>query len=245
MSSKNNHKPQPESSKSTYILGGLAVLVIAVIVIGGIFWQNQRSEPLNDGYGGVKNSEVAVQSQENGVVLMGTPDAATTVDLFEDPMCPACRLFEDRYGQQIAQAVDDGEIAVRFHLMNFLDETSSSGDYSTRAIAATKCVADSGDAIAYSAFHTALFAEANQPAEGGDSDPSNEDLAQLARDAGASDDAAACIESGDGVEQAAAYGAASSEALAAAGANSTPSVVHNGTVIDAFGDADWIANLQP
>ncbi|NLE81917.1 MAG: DsbA family protein [Rhodococcus sp.] len=245
MSSKDNHKPQPESSKSTYILGGLAVLVIAVIVIGGVILQNQRSEPLNDGYGGVKNSEVEVQAQENGVVLMGTPDAATTIDLFEDPMCPACRLFEERYGQQMAQAVDDGEIAVRYHLMNFRDEASASGDYSTRVIAATTCVADSGDAIAYSAFHTALFDEANQPGEGGGSDPSNEELAQLARDAGASDDAATCIESGAGMEQAAAHAAASSDTLSAAGANSTPTVLHNGTVIDPFGDADWIANLLP
>lgn len=245
MSSKNKYNPQPESSKSTYILGGLAILVIAVIVIGGVIWQNQRSEPLNDGYGGVKNSEVQVQTQDDGVVLMGLPDAATTIDMFEDPMCPACRLFEGRYGQQIAQAVDDGKIAVRYHLMNFLNEASPSKDYSTRAIAATQCVADSGDAIAYSAFHTALFDEANQPAEGGSSDLSNEDLAQLARDAGASDDAANCIESGDGVEQAAAHAAASSKALAAAGANSTPSVVHNGTVIDPFSDTEWIANLQP
>lgn len=244
MSSKNKYNPQPESSKSTYILGGLAVLVIAVIVIGGVIWQSERSEPLNDGYGGVKNSEVEVRALDEGVVRLGTPDAATTIDVFEDPMCPACRLFEERYGQQIAQAVDDGKIAVRYHLMNFLDETSASKDYSTRAIAATHCVADSGDAIAYSAFHTALFDAANQPSEGGSSDPSNEDLAQLARDAGASDDAANCIESGSLVEQAKAHAAASSKALAAAGGNSTPTVLHNGTVIDPFSDTDWIANLQ-
>ncbi|MFD4366400.1 DsbA family protein [Rhodococcus sp. NPDC058521] len=245
MSSKNKYNPQPESSKSTYILGGLAIVVIAVLVIGGVIWQNQRSKPLNDGYGGVQNSEVQVQTQEDGIVLLGLPDAATTIDLFEDPMCPACRLFEERYGQQVAQAVDDGQIAVRFHMMNFLNEASPSKDYSTRAIAATQCVADSGDAIAYSAFHTALFDESNQPGEGGSSDLSNDDLAQLARDAGASDEAADCITSGSGVEQAGAHAAASSQALSAAGGNSTPSVVHNGTVIDPFGDTDWIANLQP
>ncbi|WP_072691493.1 DsbA family protein [Rhodococcus marinonascens] len=243
MSSKNKYNPQPESSRSTYILGGLAVAIIAVLVIGGVFWQSSRSQPRNDGYGGVQNSEVQVAKQDNGVVLLGRPDAAVSIDLFEDPMCPYCGELENRNGQELAQAIDDGKVAVRYHILNFLNQLSASGDYSTRAVAASQCVADTGDAIAYSAFHSALFSPANQPQENGSSDHTNEDLAQMAREAGASDAAVQCISTGANVEQAAIDAEAGRQALAASGAQGTPAVVKDGTVIDALSNPDWVAQL--
>ncbi|MFC9837115.1 DsbA family protein [Rhodococcus sp. NPDC127530] len=243
MSSKNKYNPQPESSRSTYILGGLAVLVIAVLVIGGVIWQSNRSKPRNDGYGGVQNSEVQVALQDDGVVRLGRPDAATTVDLFEDPMCPYCAELENKNGQELAQAIDDGKVAVRYHILNFLDQLSASGDYSTRAVAASECIAESGDALAYSAFHAALFSPSNQPKENGSSDHTNEELAQIAGDAGASDAAAQCITTGAKVEQARAHAEAGRQALAASGATGTPAVVEDGTVIDALSNENWVSQL--
>lgn len=178
-SSKNKYSPEPVSSRSTYIIGGLAVLVIAALVIGGVLWTNSKNKPpQNDGYGSVQSSEVAVTVQDNGVVLLGKPSAATTIDLFEDPLCPACAALEHLSGQALAAAVDNGDVAVRYHMLNFLNRASGSGDYSTRAGAALLCVAQGGDAIAYSAFHNKLFATDTQPAEGGSSDHTNDDLAR-------------------------------------------------------------------
>ncbi|MEV0946125.1 DsbA family protein [Rhodococcus sp. NPDC049939] len=243
MSSKNKYNPQPESSRSTYILGGLAVAIIAVLVIGGVLWQSNRSEPRNAGYGSVQNSEVQVTKQENGVVLLGRPDAAVTIDLFEDPMCPYCGELEHQSGQELAQAIDEGKVAVRYHILNFLDQLSASGDYSTRAVAASQCVADTGDAIAYSAFHAELFSPANQPQENGSTDHTNDDLAQMAREAGANDAAVQCISSGANVNQAAIDAEAGRQALAASGAQGTPAVVKDGTVIDALSNPNWVAEL--
>lgn len=237
--------PQPTSSRSTYILGGVAVLVIAVVVIAGVLWSSNRSKPRNEGYGGVSNAAVQVSADENGVVLMGLPDAATTIDLFEDPMCPYCGQLENTNGQEIAQAVDEGTLAVRYHTLDFLNRLSASGDYSTRAAGALLCVADSGDAIAFSAFHSALFSEDNQPEENGSSDHSNADLAQLAKDAGAGDAAVTCISDGAKVEQAAAAAQTGREALAATGAAGTPAVIlADGTVVDALGNPNWVADLN-
>lgn len=237
------YSPEPTSSKSTLILGGLAVLVIAALVIGGVLWQSNSGKARNEGYGGVQNSAVQVTVEDNGVALLGRPDAATTIDLFEDPMCPYCGELEHKHGQELAQAIDDGRVAVRYNMLAFLDQLSASGDYSTRAVAALQCVAQSGDAIAYSAFHSALMSPDNQPAERGDSDHSNEDLAQMARDAGVSDEAAQCIADGTRVEQARADAEAGRQLLATTGAAGTPAVVHNGIVIDAFGNENWVAEL--
>ncbi|MFC9787839.1 DsbA family protein [Rhodococcus sp. NPDC127528] len=238
------YSPQPTSSRSTYLLGGLAIVVIAAVVIGGVLWSSNRSKPRNEGYGGVSNSAVQVAVQEDGVVRLGTPGATTTIDVFEDPMCPYCAQLENTNGQEVAQKVDEGTLAVRYHTLDFLNRLSASGDYSSRAAGALLCVADSGNAIAYSSFHGAIFAPANQPKENGKSDHSNDDLAQLAKDSGADDATAQCIATGAKVADATAAAEKGSAALAASGARGTPTVIKDGTIIDALGDVNWVTKLN-
>ncbi|WP_137724361.1 thioredoxin domain-containing protein [Prescottella subtropica] len=237
------YNPQPTSSKTTYIIGGLAIVVIAALVIGGILLTKNNDEARNAGYGAVRNPAVQVTTEDAGVVRLGLPDVTNAIDVFEDPMCPFCAQLEEKHGQEVAQAVDEGKIAVRYHVLNFLDRLSASGDYSTRAVAASQCVAQTGDAIAYSAFHGELFSPDNQPAEKGKSDLSNDDLARLAKDAGA-ESATSCITSGERMEQAAADAETGRQALSASGATGTPAVVHNGAVIDALGNPSWVAEVS-
>ncbi|MBF0660587.1 MULTISPECIES: DsbA family protein [unclassified Rhodococcus (in: high G+C Gram-positive bacteria)] len=237
------YTPEPTSNKFTYILGGVAVVVIAALVIGGVLWTSGGSDARNDGYGTVQNAAVEV-SLDDGAILLGRPDAAATIDLYEDPMCPYCAELEHKHSQELAQAIDNGEVAVRYHILAFLDRLSSSGDYSTRSVAAAQCVAESGDAVVFSKFHDTLLSPDTQPAEGGDSDLDNAALAQLARDAGASDETVQCIADGARVEQAAADAEAGRQKLATTGATGTPAVIYNGTVIDALGNENWIAELS-
>ncbi|QBJ95228.1 DsbA family protein [Rhodococcus sp. ABRD24] len=238
------YNPQPTSSKATYIVGGIAILVIAALVVGGVLWSTNKGKTRNEGYGAVQNSAVQVAMEDAGVVRLGLPEVTNTIDVFEDPMCPFCAQLEEKHGQEVAQAIDEGKLAVRYHILNFLDRLSASGDYSTRAVAASQCVAETGNAIAYSKFHGELFSPANQPEEKGKSDLSNDDLAGLARDAGAGDDAATCITGGERLPQAAADAETGRQALAASGATGTPAVVHNGQVIDALGNDNWVAQVS-
>ncbi|WP_430333421.1 DsbA family protein [Rhodococcus sp. ACT016] len=238
------YTPQATSSKATYIVGGLAIVVIAALVIGGILLTKSSDEPRNAGYGAVQNAAVTVTMEDAGVVRLGLPDVTNTIDVFEDPMCPYCAQLEQKHGQEVAQAIDEGKFAVRYHILNFLNRLSASGDYSTRAVAASQCVAQSGDAIAYSKFHGELFSPENQPPENGKSDLSNEDLAKLAKDAGANDTVVNCITSGERVQQAAADAETGRAALAASGATGTPAVVHNGQVVDALSNPDWVSQVS-
>ncbi|WP_068270008.1 DsbA family protein [Aldersonia kunmingensis] len=240
---RSKNLPQPTSNRSTYILGAAAVVVIAIIVIGGIIWQSNRNETRNEGYGSVQNSDVKATVESSGAILLGLPDAAKTIDLFEDPMCPYCAQLEQQHGQEISQKIDEGDVAVRYHLMNFLDQLSASGDYSTRAVAANLCVAETGDGRAFSAFHAELFSPEGQPKERGSSDHSNDDLATMAKDADASDDAVTCIRDGKQVSAAKSAGDASKQALTDLGGRGTPSVFVDGTAIDT-NNSEWVANLQ-
>ena len=99
-----------------------------------------------------------------------------TLDIYEDALCPICAEFERQYGQQINQAIDNGTLAVNYHMLNFLNKSSFSGDYSSRAAAALLCVAQQSGAQpgVYLAFHSALFSSDHQPEEGGSSDLTNE-----------------------------------------------------------------------
>lgn len=244
MSPKGNAKyvPQKSSSATTYILGGIALVVIAVVVIGGVIWQNNRSKPLNEGYGTAHNAALQVQLLPDNTVRLGLPDAKTQIDVFEDPLCPACRVFEERYGQQLAQTVDEGKVAVHYRLVDFLNTQSSSRTYSTRAIAATLCVAESGNATAYAKFHSELFSAATQPAEGGSSDYTEQQLADLAKAAGAPDTAVQCVASGTKINDAAAAAKAAIEDLQKTTGLATPTVHRDGKAVD-FKDAGWIGNL--
>lgn len=143
---------------------------------------------------------------DRGVITVAAADAKNVpvIELFEDPLCPFCGAFEQQYGAELAAAVDSGEVIVRYRTVTFLNSASSSGTYSTRALAAlialaTKAGDEPGLVLG---FHAALFNPAVQPAEGGQ-DLSNDDLAELADDLGAPPAAVKAIAKGQYVKTAA------------------------------------------
>lgn len=233
--------PRPVQSRR-----GLAVAVVAVVVVavvGLVFWNSQRTQTRNEGYG----TATAPVTVSEAVVRVGRDDAATTIDLWEDMQCPVCAQLERVYGQELAQAVDQGRVAVRYHMLDFLNSRSASGDYSDRAAGALLCVAQgggpAGTGSAYPAYHASLFT--NQPVEGASSDLSNAELADLARAAGAAEPAAQCVADGAQVPVAAAAAATGERELATQlGTESigTPTVIANGQQVN-LNDSGWISKL--
>ncbi len=228
-----------QSARGTLLAAGAVVLVL-VVVIGGVLYQRSRTAPVNDGYGSAQSAAV---STSNGVVRVGATDAPVTLDVYEDFLCPICGQFEALYGQQVAQALDDGKVAVNYHLLDFLNSRSASKDYSSRAAGAAICVASDGTGSAFPAFHTALFATKNQPKEGAGSDLSNDQLATLAGTAGASQSAQACITAGDRTAAAQAASKTAQDALqAAVGQVGTPTILDGTTQVN-INDRSWLTKL--
>lgn len=228
----------------TYILGGVAIVaIVALIVIFVVLPNTEETEVQAEGYGSVQ-AGTPVEVSDSGAVMVGKPDAKVTIDAYEDFMCPACAQFENQFGNGVNQAIDDGGLAVRYHMLNFLNRSSSSGDYSTRAAGAALCVADTGDGEMFSKFHSALFQPDTQPRENGSSDLSNGQLADIAKQVGADDDVAACISDGRKIDAAKSGAETSMQDLAtkSGGQVSTPSVFNGDQKID-LTNTNWIGQL--
>ncbi|WP_342213880.1 DsbA family protein [Nocardia wallacei] len=242
-SSGSKYTPRPMSSRTSYALGAVALVVIAVIVVLVVRWNSDNSLSVrDDGYGPVHDPGVHALLDSDGAIVLGKIDAAKTIDLYEDPLCPACGTLEHLYGQEIAHKIDEGKLAVRYRLVNFLDSKSGSKDYSSRAVAASECVADYGDGPVYSKFHELLFTT-KQPSENG-GDLGNDELSALAKEAGAPDEVTQCISKGQRVDSARNHAEAALTAMKAAlgGKVQTPTVFDGTKEID-VNDEEWVVQV--
>ncbi len=238
-------RSSPGNNRTQLIIGGIAIVVIVVIIVVGLVLNKQQTATQAEGYGASTQS-VATASAD-GVVTVTKPGSTprATIDLYEDALCPGCAELERQFGQQINQALDNGTLTVNYHMVDFLNQGSASGNYSTRAAAALLCVAQNSGSQpgVYMGFHSALFAPEHQPEENGSSDLSNQQLADLAKSAGASEDAQNCISSGQNVAAAGAAATAFINNLnqITGGRASTPTVVKDGAPLSL--STDWLTNL--
>jgi serine/threonine-protein kinase len=176
-------------------------------------------------------------------VLVGYPNVPTTIDIFDEPLCPPCGRFVTSSSADIERAVTGKKIAVRYHLLNFLDGNSPSHDYSTRAIAAAYCVAASKDPYMYMNFYVDMFGDNFQPPEFGTTDRSNTDLADLARSVGTTA-AADCVQSGQLVDTAKTKADNAADALKQLDSEvSTPQVYNRTTKVD-ISVVGWVSRLS-
>ena len=231
------------SSRTAYVLGGIALVAIALIVVYVVHANSGSAMKVqDDGYGPAHDPAVSALLDSDGAIVLGKSNAAKTIDVYEDPMCPACGSLEHYYGQQISKEVDAGKLAVRYRLVNFLDPKSGTKDYSTRAIAAIDCVAADGDGPAFSKFHLTLFTT-KQPSEENGGSLGNDQLAAIAKDSGASSDVQQCIAKGDRVDEAGDHAQAALAGLkTAVGQVETPTVLDGGKSVD-VSDQNWVTKL--
>lgn len=160
----------------------IAGVITIAAVVGVTVWavSNARSSAATPSTGALVTPAAATDA---GALRFGKDDAKVTVTVYADFMCPYCGRFERANGETLQSAVTAGTVALEIHPMSFLDAQSSGAKYSTRAANAFVTVAEA-DPQAALRFSQLLFA--NQPAEGS-TGLSDEQLAALATQAGASD----------------------------------------------------------
>lgn len=113
----------------------------------------------------------------------GKPKVVLSIS--EDFLCPACGAFERNFGLTVKQLIDTGAVQADYYMVALLDSPQRQF-YSSRAGSAAYCVAEfdtSPTKESFQKFHSALYA--NQPDEVTGPFPTDDDLVQRARDAGA------------------------------------------------------------
>jgi protein-disulfide isomerase len=130
-------------------------------------------------------------ASSNLITDPGTGQPMVVLSLYEDALCPYCRRFEQTFGATVDKLINTGAVAADYYMVAILDRPGR--DYSSRAGAAAYCVADQS-IDAFRRFKAALYA--HQPAETAPSFPDNAALIATARQAGAGDAAADCVNNG-------------------------------------------------
>ncbi|MDR0482075.1 MAG: thioredoxin domain-containing protein [Cellulomonadaceae bacterium] len=127
-----------------------------------------------------------------GAAITTPTEGVPTLAVYLDYMCPHCHTFEDATIDSIKELVDAGEVNFILHPISIMDRASTDQAFSTRAVAAVAWVADQAPAQ-FLAFHEGIFAQ--NPTQG-TAGLSNEDMGNLARSVGVSDDIAEGISDG-------------------------------------------------
>ena len=203
-----------------------AVIAVAVVVGLGLLFARGLG-------GGVEPTYTATAS--GAVVTAG--NGPVVIDVYEDYLCPSCERFEERYGDEMTTALNEGRITVRQHTVAILDRLSSPAGYSTRAANAALCAVPAG---VFPRYHHRLFEE--QPAEGGPG-LTDDELVALGTELGAQGDFEACVRGGTHTDAVAAETekARTDPALQTEGRFGTPTVAIDGQKAN-LNDTSWLQN---
>jgi protein-disulfide isomerase len=166
--------------------------------------------------------------------VFGKP-AAATVDIYEDFQCPICLQFEQATHTTLDKDVRANLAQARFHMMSFLDSSSSGNRYSSRAANAGICASDL-TVDDFIAFHNVLYGKLNgkqvQPAEGSNG-RTDADLLKYAAAAGITGSAATTFDTCITSEKHKALVQAITDQASRDGVNGTPTIKVNGKKITA------------
>lgn len=140
----------PNQKSSGFLLAIVALLIIAVAVVGYIVITGKsatkETEPVAFG----------VSVEDNAIVLKSDNAAADAkhVEVYEDYSCSYCAKLAKDTDAQMKQLIEDGKVIVHVRSLNFLDSSENVKDpsdykHSTKAGFAAYSVAKSGNAEAY------------------------------------------------------------------------------------------------
>jgi protein-disulfide isomerase len=229
------------NDRRNIIIGVAAVVVVAVAVIASVILTTQQSTPPTPtGADAIKitkaSSEYTATVADDGTIVAGKDTAKVKIDLYEDFTCPYCGELETANGTQMAKAMADGQLQVKYHLLNILDGNTKPAGYSLLAANAAIAAAKQGK---FADFHTSLYAQ--QPKEGG-AGYTNEQLISLGKRLGIT-----APQFGDDVNKGAYSDLVKQQVTTASSPpvnlQGTPTVRQGTTDIQALQDPQWLDKL--
>ncbi|MFD0314338.1 DsbA family protein [Streptomyces flavalbus] len=208
-----------EKRRRGLIVGVTVVGVLGLAAVVGVVAANAGRDD-----GGEKAGPVVAPSGAQGkdglAIPVGEESARSTLTVWEDFRCPACKSFEVTYRPTIHELTDAGKLKVEYHLATIIDGNMR-GSGSREAANAAACAQDAGH---FAAYHDVLYDE--QPLETDDAFADTGRLIELAGKVKGLDTPAfrACVRDGkhhSWVDK-------SNEAFRAGGFTGTPTVLFGG-----------------
>ncbi|WSI23916.1 thioredoxin domain-containing protein [Streptomyces sp. NBC_01343] len=214
-----------EKRRRTLVVASAVVGVLGLAAVVGLIAANTGKGDKSDAAGPVTAPSGAT-GKDALAIQAGKPEAKSTLTVWEDFRCPACKSFETNYRDTIHELEAKGLLKVDYHLVTLIDGNMG-GSGSLKGANAAACAQDAGK---FPAYHDVLFE--NQPQETDDAYGNNAKLLELAGkvDGLVTPEFRKCVE--DGTHNS--WVNKSYEAFRAGKFRGTPSVLLNGK--DIFAD---------
>ncbi|MFJ6729175.1 thioredoxin domain-containing protein [Streptomyces sp. NPDC091281] len=208
-----------ERRRRTLIVAASVVGVLGLAAVIGVVAANSGKDDSAKDAGPVVAPSGA-QGKDALAIPVGEEGAKSTLTVWEDFRCPACKGFEDAYRSTIHELTAAGKLKVDYHLATIIDGNMG-GSGSRKAANAAACAQDVGK---FPEYHDVLYQ--NQPEETDDAFAENAELFDLAKKVDGLDTPAfrTCVE--DGTHDS--WVAKSNEAFRTGGFTGTPTVLFNG-----------------
>jgi protein-disulfide isomerase len=159
-----------------FLQGGVGVALIAIVAVIALVLVNSNQPagpgPQNFASDGIQLSQGFIATPTDAIKADAEPVASIPdtesgvldIQIYVDYLCPICGSFEQTNAAYIESLIDNGAATLEVHPITILDRFSQGQRYSSRAVNAVACVADSSPNDFYR-YHTLLLSAEVQPAE--------------------------------------------------------------------------------
>ncbi|PSK60082.1 Thiol:disulfide interchange protein DsbA [Streptomyces sp. 111WW2] len=162
-----------DKRRRALIVGASVVCVLGLAAVIGVVAANAGKDDGSESAGPVVAPSGA-QGKDGLAIPVGEESAKSTLTVWEDFRCPACKAFELAYRNTIHQLTDAGQLKVEYHLATIIDGNMG-GTGSRKAANAAACAQDAGK---FPPYHDVLYD--NQPPETDDAFADENKLLDLA-----------------------------------------------------------------
>ncbi|WP_338695561.1 thioredoxin domain-containing protein [Streptomyces sp. Q6] len=213
-----------EKRRRTLVVGAAVVCVLGLAAVIGVVAANSGDDSSGDTSSGPVVAPKGADGDDQLAIPVGKDTAKSTLTIWEDFRCPACKSFETNYRTVLHELADSGKAQIQYHLVTLIDGNLG-GTGSLRAGNAAACAQEAGK---FRDYHDVLYE--NQPEETDDAYAKNSKLIELAGkvDGLVTDTFTSCVNDGthDSWVQKT-YKKFQDEKISA-----TPTVILNGTTLD-------------
>lgn len=162
-----------DKRRRALIVGASVVCVLGLAAVIGVVAANAGKDDGSESAGPVVAPSGA-QGKDGLAIPVGKESAKSTLTVWEDFRCPACKAFELAYRNTIHELTDAGQLKVEYHLATIIDGNMG-GTGSRKAANAAACAQDAGK---FPPYHDVLYD--NQPPETDDAFADEDKLLDLA-----------------------------------------------------------------